>query len=75
MSAKSNQKPTKPETILKLIGRPKGATIAQLQKATGWQSHSVRAALTGLRKKDHAFERNKDAKGVTVYHLSKGAAS
>ena len=75
MSSKSKRNLTKPETILKLISRPKGATVAQLQKATGWQSHSVRAALTGLRKKDHAFDRHKDTKGVTVYHLSKGVAS
>ncbi len=29
--------PTKSATILKLLGRPKGASIAQLQKATDWQ--------------------------------------
>lgn len=25
--------------ILELIGRPKGATLAEIQKATGWQAH------------------------------------
>ncbi len=57
-------KPTKIETILKLLRRPNGASIAQLQKTDGWQPHSVRAALTGLRKKGHNIERDKDAKGV-----------
>ena len=63
-------KPTKIETILKLLRRPNGASIAQLQKATGWKPHSVRAALTGLRKKGHNIERDKDAKGVTRYRVA-----
>ena len=67
MSTKS----TKIETILKLLRRSNGANIAQLQKATGWQPHSVRAALTGLRKKGHEVARAKDAKGVTVYAVAK----
>ena len=40
--------PTKTATILKLLRRPKGASIAQLQKATDWQAHNIRAVLTGL---------------------------
>ncbi len=63
-------KPTKIEMILKQLCRPNGASIAQLQKATGWQPHSVRAALTGLRKKGHNIERDKDAKGVTRYRVA-----
>ena len=63
-------KPTKIETILKLLRRPNGASIAHLQKTVGWQPHSVRAALTGLRKKGHAIERGRDAKGVTRYSIT-----
>ena len=62
-------KPTKIETIFKLLHRPNGASIAQLQKTAGWQPHSVRAALTGLRKKGHNIERDEDAKGVTRYRV------
>ncbi len=66
--------PTKSATILKLLGRPKGASISQLQTATDWQAHSIRAALTGLRKKGHEIERSgKDRKGGTVYRMAKGA--
>lgn len=61
---------TKPEIILKHIHRKTGATLKSLQDATGWQPHSVRAALTGLRKKGHAIERLRDSKGVTVYRVS-----
>ncbi len=62
-------KPTKIETIIKLLHRPNGASLPQLQKATDWQPHSLRAALTGLRKKGHNVERSKDAKGVTRYRI------
>ena len=64
-------KPTKTATILKLLRRPKGASIAELQKATGWKPHSVRAALTGLRKKGHKIERTKNAKDTAVYSITK----
>jgi hypothetical protein len=65
---------TKSATILKLLRRPKGASIAQLQNATNWQAHSIRAAMTGLRKKGHEIERSgKDRKSVTVYRMAKGS--
>jgi len=66
--------PTKTATILKLLQRPKGASIAQLQNATDWQAHSIRAALTGLRKKGHEIERsNQNTRGGTVYRIANGA--
>ncbi len=48
---------TKIDSVRKLLSRPTGASIAHLQKATGWQPHSVRAALTRLRQNGHAIER------------------
>lgn len=60
---------TKITNVEKLLRRPKGATIPQLQKSTGWQAHSVRAALTGLRKKGHDIQRRSDEKGVTIYRI------
>ena len=58
---------TKADTILDLLQRPAGASIAELTEATGWQPHSVRAALTGLRKKGRGVVRAKDDQGVTRY--------
>ncbi len=69
-TAKTNPGSTKLDTILKHLGHKNGATLPALEKATGWQPHSVRAALTGLRKKGHAIERSKDGKGVTVYRVT-----
>lgn len=41
---------TKAALIRDLLARPDGATTASLMEATGWQAHTVRAALSGLRK-------------------------
>ncbi len=53
LNTKKSTKPiTKIETLINLIKRSRGATLAELQKATGWQAHSVRGAISGtLRKK------------------------
>jgi len=37
--------------IVDLLKKPKGASLAELCAATGWQSHSVRGALSGAIKK------------------------
>ena len=66
-------KSTKTDKLHGLLRRPSGATIVQLQKATGWQPHSVRAALTGFRKKGHEIIREKNANGVTTYRIAESA--
>jgi hypothetical protein len=37
--------------LLKLLRSNKGTTLAQMQKATGWQPNSVRGFLSGTVKK------------------------
>jgi predicted transcriptional regulator len=64
-------KASKIDTVTKLIKRKSGATCAQLEKATDWKPHSVRAALSGLRKKGCVIERGKNNSGTTVYRLIK----
>ena len=44
-------KQTKQQTCLDLLGRREGATIEDLEQATGWQKHSVRGFLAGAVKK------------------------
>ena len=64
---KAPAKGGKTEAILMLMRRKQGATVPALQDATGWQPHSVRAALTGLRKKGIDIARDKNGKGETIY--------
>jgi len=39
---------TKSAKLLALLKRPRGATLGELQEASGWQAHSVRGFLSGI---------------------------
>lgn len=56
--------------ISELLKRPSGATLDALTKETGWQAHSVRAAITGLRKKGLAVTLTKHESGPSTYHAA-----
>ncbi len=63
---------TKQAKLTDMLKKPDGASIAQMGAKTGWQPHSVRAALTGLRKRGFDITRERSDAGVTVYRI--GAA-
>ena len=46
---------TKQSLLVDLLGRRNGATIAEAVKATRWQPHSVRGAISGTLKKKLGF--------------------
>ena len=69
----ASHRTSKKATIEALVRRKGGAVIADLTTATGWQEHSVRAALTGLRKAGHTISRAHDDGGATRYRIG-GAA-
>ena len=58
-------------TIVALLEREAGATLDELVEATGWQKHTMRAALTGLRKKGHRVSHEK-ADGTSRYWIGRG---
>lgn len=49
---------TKSASLMALLQRGEGATLAEMIAATGWLPHTTRAALTGLRKKGHSLEKS-----------------
>lgn len=68
--AASTTKPVSKSTaVIKLLTRARGATVAEMQVATSWQPHSVRAYLSGLRKAGRALDKEERKSGETSYRL------
>ena len=61
-------KSSRPAQLRKLLTRKSGATIGQMQLAFGWQPHTARAAISGLRKRGEIIERREASKG-SVYRI------
>jgi len=70
--AENAPKLTKISKVVALLERKEGATLDDIVTATGWQAHSARAALTGLKKKGHTLEKSKRG-DVTCYRITKAA--
>lgn len=65
----TRNKTSRVDTILTLLARADGASIAELMDATGWQAHSLRGAMAGaLRKKGHVVISER-IDGVRRYRL------
>ena len=57
--------------ILAMIARAKGATLAEIRKATDWQAHSVRGFLsTAAKKHGLKIESTKTEAGDRVYKIA-----
>jgi len=63
---------SKTAKILDLIRRPKGATLAEIMKAAGWQAHSVRGFISTAGKKHNVtIESSKNEAGERTYRIAK----
>ena len=64
---------TKTATLVALLGRSHGATLADLMQASGWQPHSVRGFLSGAlgKKMGRTVASIKRADGQRVYALQR----
>jgi hypothetical protein len=63
---------SKSAKILGLIARSKGATLAEIMKATNWQAHSVRGFLSiAGKKRGLNIESSKNDAGERVYQIDK----
>lgn len=60
---------TKIAQVIALLQSPNGASLEEMATATGWLPHTMRAALTGLRKKGHAIAKT-SVEGTTRYTIA-----
>ena len=78
--AKQSAKTTKPkgtrsgskaEKVLELMKRTEGATLAEIAKATDWQSHSIRGFVSGhvIKKLGLKVESTKSEAGERTYRI------
>lgn len=66
---------TKRDHLIKMLRRKTGADVPTISDRMGWQAHSTRAALTGLRKAGFTLEAIKPEKGgPSRYRIAKEPA-
>jgi Protein of unknown function (DUF3489) len=64
--------PNKKSEVLAMMKRAKGATLAEIMEATGWQAHTVRGfvSIRGT-KGGEKIESSKNAAGDRTYRVGK----
>ena len=65
----------KSAAVIKMLTRARGATISEVTTATGWKPHSVRAHLSGLRKKGIILVREARKSGEGAYRIESAILS
>ena len=61
---------SKQAQVIALLERPEGVALAAIVASTGWQPHSARAVLSGLRKSGYEISSDKPEGGERVYRIT-----
>lgn len=67
---KTTARKTKSATVNRILRREKGATLAEIGKATSWKPQSCRAFLTGVRKTGATLAKEARPDGSIAYHVT-----
>jgi hypothetical protein len=66
------ERSNKKAEVIAMMKRAKGATLAEIMEATGWQAHTVRGFVSILGSKGgEKVESLKNAAGERSYHIAK----
>jgi Protein of unknown function (DUF3489) len=72
VSQAKGERTNKKAEVIAMIKRAKGATLAEIVKATGWQPHTVRGFVSILGSKGgEKIESSKNAAGERMYKIGK----
>ena len=68
---------SKKDRLVGMLRRDSGTTITAISSALGWQPHTTRAAITGLRKAGHKVETAKPEDGGSglIYRIALSASA
>lgn len=70
-TSKGKPRQTKRAQLIGLLKAGEGADIGTLSRKLGWQTHTTRAALTGLRKAGFSIERTApEGGGAASYRIT-----
>ena len=61
---------TKAASVNRMLRREKGATLGEIEKATGWKLHSCRAFLSGVRKTGATVAKEERPDGKIAYRVT-----
>ena len=65
---------SKLDKLVGLLSRKTGTTIDKASETLGWQPHTTRASLTGLKKRGYVIERKDRVGKDSLYMISKSEA-
>jgi Protein of unknown function (DUF3489) len=69
---KASDRGNKKAEVIAMMKRAKGATLAEIMRATGWQKHTVRGFVSILGSKGgQSIESSKNAAGERTYKVTR----